>query len=99
MDQDFNVIFLIPLVLLLIVIGIVLLFFKRYPGLNKSDDVVSYINALKISDKAKQVHLRELRKETPPKFTQAWFLEYWRGDRSVYYAWLMSISVLKILLG
>jgi len=46
-----------------------------------------WIDALNISPSAKRVHLKEFYKQTEKIFTSDWFLEYWHGQRSAFYAW------------
>ncbi len=47
----------------------------------------AYVESLNISPSAKAVRLKELNKQTAKIFSAEWFLEYFRGDRTAFYAW------------
>ncbi len=51
---------------------------------------------------AQKIHLKELHNETATRFSWAWFLEYWHGKRSAFYAivtwfFVMPVAVYVIL--
>ena len=96
---------------LTIVVGLVLLPFALFrkkrlmnaEGQPLNDDEirslnVKYIEQRAISDEGKKVVLNELYKRTSKKFTIAWFLEYWQGKRTLFYAfWLWAFIVPSIV--
>lgn len=68
-----------------IALMVLAIYLLRYKG--KNTDTSAYVNTLNIPEFAKTVRLNELNKKTAPKFTKAWFLEYWQGKRTAFYAW------------
>lgn len=60
---------------------------------------LSYADSLNVPDFAKSIRQKELTKQTARKFTKKWFLEYWHGERSPYYAWLTwSFAILFLFI-
>lgn len=74
------------IVIFLVSIGLYAATYKR--KVNQHDNVIpKYFKYLPIE--AQNVHTKELNKQTYPSFTWKWFLEYWRGERSAFNAWLI----------
>lgn len=44
-----------------------------------------------------KIHLKELYNETASRFTAAWFLEYWHGKRSAFYAIITWCFIMPVV--
>src|SRR5215211_482381 len=76
---------LIGFVFVSIVAGVY--FLVRKPKICPDISPTGWIDKANISDAAKAVHLKEFNKQTAPRFSKAWFFEYFLGQRSAFYAW------------
>lgn len=72
-----------------IVFGIYLLVKK--PKTKISSD--EWLNNLNLPPEAIAIRRKEINKQTAKIFTKAWFLEYWRGQRSPFNAWFTWLFV------
>lgn len=88
MDHNYVVLVSVFFFLLLLV-GVFLLFYKRKTSRLGSSELSSpaWLANSGLSPAAKNIHLKELNKQTEKIFTLRWILEYWRGQRSAFYAW------------
>lgn len=93
--MNINFMMLIATFLVGISIGFSLLF-KSNPKTTMEDNE-NFIENLAINEYAKQVWLRELKKETAPIFTKTWFLEYLQGERTASSAWFTWFLCLKFI--
>lgn len=73
--------------LILLIVCLAVAFYFLFRPKRKGIPTDELINKLNVSPAVKAVRLKEFNKQTAKIFTKAWVLEYWRGERSPWYAW------------
>lgn len=86
----------IGLIIFLVSIGFYLLLHKKRA--NPEQEIKNPKWFKNISVEARNVHTKELHKKTHTKFTLNWFLEYWQGERSAFYAWFTWLFIGQVII-
>jgi hypothetical protein len=94
MDPIISLLMLFAVAVTLLISGIYLIFYKR----KIVGEAQPPAWMLDLPEPARSVRLKEFNKQVPKTFTGKWFLEYWRGQRSLFNAWFTWMLIGQWLL-